>query len=192
MGDYGAAAPWSDSSVKGCKRFIERVCDLAAMVSGHGETPKLSSSFHKTIKKVTLDIEDMKFNTAIAAMMGLLNEIFDVGSLTEEEYKVYIRLLCPIAPHICEELWEAIGGEGFCSLAQWPEYDEAKTVDNTVEIAVQVNGKLKATINLPLNCPKDEAIALAKADEKVAAAIEGKTVIKEIAVPNKIVNIVVK
>jgi len=134
----------------------------------------------------------MKFNTAIAALMGLLNEIFDNGSLTEEEYKIYIRLLCPIAPHICEELWEATGEKDFCSLAQWPEYDEAKTVDNTVEIAVQVNGKLKATVYLPLNCPKDEAIATAKADEKVAAAIEGKTIVKEIAVPNKIVNIVVK
>ena len=192
MGDYGAAAPWSDSSVKGCKRFIERVCDLSTMVNGSGETAKLSSSFHKTVKKVTLDIEDMKFNTAIAAMMGLLNEIFDCGTLTKDEYKVFLRLLCPIAPHVCEELWEAIGEKGFCSLATWPEYDEAKTVDSTVEIAVQVNGKLKATVYLPLNCPKDEAIALAKADEKVAAAIEGKTVIKEIAVPNKIVNIVVK
>ncbi len=192
MGDYGAAAPWSDSSVKGCKRFIERVADLSGMVQGHGETPKLSSSFHKTIKKVSSDIEEMKFNTAIAAMMGLLNEIYEHGSLTVDEYKVFIRLLCPIAPHICEELWEGIGGQGFCSLAKWPEYDEAKTVDSTIEIAVQVNGKLKSTIMVDADISKDDAIAAAKADEKVAAAIEGKTIVKEIVVPKRIVNIVVK
>ncbi len=134
----------------------------------------------------------MKFNTAIAAMMGLLNEIFDCGQLTVDEFKIFIRLLCPIAPHICEELWEEIGGDGFCSLAEWPSYDEAKTVDSTVEVAVQVNGKLKATAMLALNADKDTALATAKADSKVAAAIEGKTVVKEIVIPNKIVNIVVK
>ena len=117
MGDYGAAVPWSDNSVKGCKRFIERVCDLKSIVSGTGETPKLTSSFHKTIKKVGSDIENMKFNTAIAAMMGLLNEIFEVGTLTADEFKVFLRLLCPFAPHICEELWEEMGEKGFCSMA---------------------------------------------------------------------------
>ncbi len=192
MGDYGAAAPWSDSSVKGCKRFIERVCDLKTIIKGKGETEKITSAFHKTIKKVSSDIEEMKFNTAIAAMMGLLNEIFDCGSLTVDEFKVFIRLLCPIAPHICEELWEEVGGEGFCSMAAWPEYDEAKTVDSTVEVAVQVNGKLRSTVMLPLNCDKDAALDIAKNDEKVKAAIEGKSVVKEIVIPNKIVNIVVK
>jgi len=192
MGDYGAAAPWSDSSVKGCKRFIERVCDLKTMIKGTGETEKLTSAFHKTIKKVSQDIEEMKFNTAIAAMMGLLNEISDHGQLTVDEFKIFIRLLCPIAPHICEELWEEVGGNGFCSLARWPEYDEAKTVDSTVEVAIQVNGKLKGTVMLALNADKDSALAAAKADAKVAAAIEGKTVIKEIVIPNKIINIVVK
>ena len=161
------------------------------MVSGSGES-KLSSSFHKTVKKVSSDIEEMKFNTAIAAMMGLLNEISDAGTLTVDEYKVFIRLLCPIAPHVCEELWEEIGGEGFCSMAEWPKYDEAKTVDSTVEVAVQVNGKLKATVVLPTNAEKDVALSIAKADAKVSAAIEGKTVVKEIVIPNKIVNIVVK
>lgn len=191
MGDYGAAAPWSDNSVKGCKRFIERVCDLKSMVSGSGES-KLSSHFHKTVKKVSSDIEEMKFNTAIAAMMGLLNDICDAGTLTVDEYKVFIRLLCPIAPHICEELWEDIGGEGFCSLAPWPEYDEAKTVDSTVEVAVQVNGKLKSTVTLPINCDKDAVLEAAKGDAKVLAAIEGKNIVKEIVIPNKIINIVVK
>ncbi len=192
MGDYGSAAPWSDSSMKGCKRFIERFADLTSIAKGSGVTTELEVAINKTVKKVTNDIEELKFNTAIAAMMGLLNDIFELGRLTVDELKVLVRLLCPIAPHICEELWEQLGGDGFCSLAEWPSYDEAKTIDSSVEIAVQVNGKLKATVMLPLNCPKDEAIALAKADERVASAIDGKTVIKEIAVPNKIVNIVVR
>ena len=192
MGDYGSAAPWNESSMKGCKRFLERIADLMDMMQGEGVTAKLETPFHKTVKKVSEDIEDLKFNTAIAAMMGLLNEIYDVGSLTKDEMKTLVRLICPFAPHLAEELWEELGGEGLCSLAQWPEWDEAKTVDSTVEVAVQVNGKLRATVYLPLNCPKDDAIAAAKADAKVAAAIEGKTVIKEISIPNKIINIVVK
>ena len=192
MGDYASAAPWSDSSVKGCKRFLDRVAELCDKAKGEGVTPKLESAFHKTLKKVTLDIEDMKFNTAIAAMMGLLNEIDEVGTLTVDELKIFAKMLCPFAPHLCEEIWEFTGESGLCSLAKWPEYDEAKTVDSTVEVAVQVNGKLRATVMLPLDCSKDEAISIAKSDERVAAAIEGKTVVKEISVPNKIVNIVVK
>ena len=192
MGDYGAATPWSDNSVKGCKRFIERVADMTGLIKGEGVTAKLESAFHKTIKKVTSDIEEMKFNTAIATMMALVNDVYDCGSITKDEMLTFAKLLCPFAPHVCEEIWESLGGEGFCSMAKWPEYDEAKTVDSTVEVAVQINGKLKSTILLPLNCPKDEAIAAAKADEKVAVAIEGKTIVKEIAVPNRIVNIVVR
>ena len=192
MGDYGAATPWSDNSVKGCKRFIERVADMTSLINGEGVTAKLESAFHKTIKKVTADIEEMKFNTAIATMMALVNDVYDCGSITKDEMLTFAKLLCPFAPHVCEEIWESLGGEGFCSMAKWPEYDEAKTVDSTVEVAVQINGKLKNTILLPINCPKDEAIAAAKADEKVAAAIEGKTIVKEIAVPNRIVNIVVR
>ena len=192
MGDYGAATPWSDNSVKGCKRFIERVADMTSLIKGEGVTAKLESAFHKTIKKVTSDIEEMKFNTAIATMMALVNDVYDCGSITKDEMLTFAKLLCPFAPHVCEEIWESLGGEGFCSMAKWPEYDEAKTVDSTVEVAVQINGKLKNTILLPINCPKDEAIAAAKADEKVAAAIEGKTIVKEIAVPNRIVNIVVR
>ncbi len=192
MGEYGSATPWSESSVMGCKRFLEKIADLAEIAKGSGVTEKLEVPFNKTVKKVSSDIEDMKFNTAIAAMMELVNEINSVGTLTVDELMILVRLLCPFAPHLCEEIWETKGGEGFCSLAPWPAYDEAKTVEANVEIAVQVNGKLRATIMLPRDLPKEEAIAAAKADEKILPLIEGKTVIKEIAVPNKIVNIVVK
>ena len=192
MGDYASAAPWNESSMKGCKRFLERIADLTDLIKGSGVTPKLETPIHKTIKKVSLDIEELKFNTAIASMMGLLNEIYDVGSITKEEVMVIVRLLSPFAPHLAEEMWETLGGKGLCSLAEWPVWEESKTVDSTVEVAVQVNGKVRATIALPLNCPKDEAIAAAKADARVAVYVEGKTVIKEISVPNKIINIVVK
>ncbi len=192
MGDYASAAPWNESSMKGCKRFLERIADLTDLVRPDGGSAKLETSFHKTVKKVSEDIEELKFNTAIAAMMSLLNEIYDTGSLTRDELSMLVRLICPFAPHLAEEMWEGLGETGFCSLAPWPEWDEGKTVDSTVEVAVQINGKVRATVELPLNCPKDEAIALAKADARVAAQIAGKTVVKEISVPNKIVNIVVK
>ena len=192
MGDYGSSAPWNESSMKGCKRFVDRIADMVGLIKGEGVTPKLETAFHKTIKKVSSDIEEMKFNTAIASMMTLVNDIYDCGSLTKDEMLTFVKLISPFAPHIAEEIWETLGGEGFCSLAEWPKYDEAKTIDSTVEVALQVNGKLKGTIMLPLNCPKDDAIAAAKADDKIKAAIEGKTVVKEIAVPNRIVNIVVK
>ena len=192
MGEYGSAAPWSETSVKGCKRFLEKVYDLGMLARGNGVTLALETAFHKTIKKVSSDIEEMKFNTAIAAMMELVNEINACGSLTVDELKTLLKLLCPFAPHLCEEMWEAAGGEGFCSLAVWPEYDEAKTVDASVEIAVQICGKLRATILLPRDSSKEDAIAAAKADPKIAPMLEGKTIVKEIAVPNKIVNIVVK
>ena len=192
MGDYGSAAPWNESSMKGCKRFLERVADLYDLASGNGVTPKLETAFHKTVKKVSTDIEEMKFNTAIAAMMALINEIYEVKALTRDELKILVRLLCPFAPHLSEELWEMLGGEGLCSLAAWPEWDEAKTVESAVEVAVQINGKVRSTVVLPLNCPAAEAIATAKQDARIAAAIEGKTVVKEISIPNKIINIVVR
>ena len=192
MGDYASAAPWNESSMKGCKRFLERIADLTELVRPDGGNAKLEASFHKTVKKVSEDIEELKFNTAIAAMMSLLNEIYDVGSLTRDELSMLVRLICPFAPHLAEEMWETLGGKGFCSLAPWPEWDEAKTVDSTVEVAVQINGKVRASVAIPVNCPKEEAIALAKADPKIAAQLEGKTVVKEISVPNKIVNLVVK
>ncbi len=191
MGDYASAAPWNESSMKGCKRFLDRIADLTDLIKPENNT-KVESYIHKTVKKVSLDIEDMKFNTAIAAMMDMLNKIYDAGTITKDQLSMIVRILCPFAPHLCEEMWESLGGEGYCSLAKWPEWDEAKTVDSTVEVAVQVNGKLRATIALPLNCAKEDAIAAAKADARVAAFVDGKTVVKEISVPNKIVNIVVK
>ena len=192
MGDYASAAPWSESSVKGCKRFLERVAGLVDMAKGEGATPKLESAFHKTIKKVSQDIEDMKFNTAIAALMTLINEIYDCGSLTKDELGIFVRLLCPFAPHLCEEIWQVLGHNELCAVAKWPEWDDEKTVDATVEIAVQVCGKLKFTKEIPMNTSKEDAIALVKADERIAPFIDGKTIVKEISVPNKIVNIVVK
>ena len=192
IGDFEKSAPWSPSAIRGCKRFLERVAGLPEIVSGSGVTAELESAFHKTVKKVSLDIEDMKFNTAIAAMMTLLNDIYNHGSLTSDELNVFIRILCPFVPHLCEELWESIGEKPFASLAPWPEYDEAKTVEDTVEIAVQICGKLRSTITVSKTAETADAIAAAKADPKVAAALEGKTVVKEIYVPGRIVNIVVK
>jgi leucyl-tRNA synthetase len=192
IGDFEKSAPWSTSAIRGCKRFLERVAGLTDIVSGEGVTEALDASFHRTIKKVTLDIEGMKFNTAIAAMMSLLNEIYDQGSLTKDELKNFILILCPFAPHLCEEMWEKLGEEPFASLAKWPEYDEAKTVENTIEIAVQICGKVRSTITIAVDADKDSAIAAAKADEKIIAALEGKTIVKEIYVPGKIVNIVAK
>jgi leucyl-tRNA synthetase len=192
MGDYASAAPWNESSVKGCKRFIERVAGLCDIARGNGVTQQLESIFHKTVKKVSQDIEEMKFNTAIAAMMTLINEIYDFGSLTKDELGIFIRLLYPFAPHISEEIWEWLGNDKLCAFAEWPEYDEAKTVDSTVEIAVQISGKLKFTKQIPTDTSKEDAISLVKADERILPYLEGKTIVKEIAVPNKIVNIVVK
>ena len=190
MGDYGAAAPWSESSMRGCKRFLDRVAALADKAQGKGVTKELEMPFHKTIKKVTSDIEEMKFNTAIAAMMELLNEIDKVGKITADEVKTFVSMLCPFAPHICEEVWETLGGEGFCSLTAWPSFDEAKTVSATVEIAVQLCGKLRAVVEMPAGASREEMAALAKADERVAAALAGKEIKKEIVVPGKIVNFV--
>lgn len=192
IGDFEKSAPWSPSAIRGCKRFLERIAGLPEIVSGSGVTAELESAFHKTVKKVSLDIEDMKFNTAIAAMMTLLNDIYNHGSLTSDELNVFIRMLCPFVPHLCEELWESIGEKPFASLAPWPEYDEVKTVEDTVEIAVQICGKLRSTITVSKTAETADAIAAAKADPKVAAALEGKTVVKEIYVPGKIVNIVAR
>ncbi|MBQ8166828.1 MAG: class I tRNA ligase family protein, partial [Lachnospiraceae bacterium] len=189
---YGAAAPWNDSSTKGCKRFLERVAALTDMITDEPISKDLETKLHQTIKKVTHDIEEMKFNTAIASLMGLINDIYAVGKLDKESVSIIIRLLCPFAPHICEEMWETIGGEGYASLAAWPEYDEAKTVNDTIEIGVQVNGKLRSTIVIPTGADKDTVLGIAKDDEKIKFATEGKTIVKEIYVPNKIVNLVVK
>ena len=192
MGDYASAAPWNDDSMRGCKRFLDRVAGLCDMAKGEGVTAKLETAFHKTVKKVSCDIEDMKFNTAIAAMMSLINEIYEVGSLTRDELGIFVRLLCPFAPHISEEIWEMLGNKELCAVAEWPVWDDAKTVDSTVEIAVQLNGKLKFTAMIPAGTSKEDAVALVKADERMAALLDGKTIVKEISVPGKIVNIVVR
>lgn len=191
MGDYASAAPWNDSSVKGCRRFLERVFALQDIVVP--ETVKaLEAPLHKTIKKVSSDIEEQKFNTAIAALMTFMNEVGREKKIGKEQLLSFVKLLNPFAPHIAEEIYQAQGGEGSLQLASWPEYDEAKTVDESIEIGVQVNGKLRATVTIPTNCEKEEALALAKADEKVQAALDGKNLVKEIYVPNKIVNLVAK
>ncbi|MBE6543150.1 MAG: leucine--tRNA ligase [Ruminococcaceae bacterium] len=192
MGDYSSAAPWSDSSVKGCKRFLERVAELPSMINDSKASESLDSCFHKTIKKVSADIEDMKFNTAIAALMTLINDISAAGSLTKEQCKIYIKLLCPFAPHLTEEIWESLGEKDLLSLTAWPEYDEAKTIDSVIEVAVQVCGKLRGTIMIPADATKEDMIAAARADEKIKPWIEGKTTVKEIAVPGKLVNLVVR
>ena len=192
MGDYGAATPWNENSVKGCKRFLERVAGFTDMLSEDKETEKLETPLHKTIKKVSSDIEDMKFNTAIAALMTLTNDIYNVGKISKEQFHTFIKLLCPFAPHLCEEMWEVTGGEGFLSLASWPTYEEAKTVDAQTEIGVQINGKLRGTVVIPTGADKEEVFAMAKADSRIASLVEGKTFVKEIYVPNRVVNFVVK
>lgn len=190
MGDYGAASPWNDSSVKGCKRFLERVAGLTDMISGEGMSKDLESSFHKTIKKVSQDIEETKFNTAIAAMMGLINAIYAKGSITKDELEVFIKLLSPFAPHLTEEIWAELGNDGFLSVAAWPEYDEAKTVDDEIEVAVQVNGKTREVIKVAKDIDKDGAINAGK--EAITKWLDGATIVKEIYVPGKIVNIVIR
>ncbi len=192
MSDYSASAPWKESGVKGCKRFLERVASLSDIAEGTGTTKKLESIMNKTVKKVSQDIEDMKFNTAIAAMMTCLNEINDVGSLTKDELSVFIRLLCPFAPHLCEEMWEQLGGEGLCSTAQWPDYDESKCVDDEIEIAVQVNGRVRDRFTVPADIEAADAIARAKELDKVREFTDGMAFIKELYVPGKLVNLVVK
>ena len=192
MGDYGAAAPWNDSSVRGCKRFLERVAGLTDIMTEEPAAKDMEVKIHKAIKKVSSDIEAMKFNTAIACLMTLINEIYAVGKISKDDLVIFIKLLCPFAPHLCEEIWETIGGEGLLSLSKWPEYEESKTVEDSIEIGVQVNGKVRGTIVIPNGCAKEEALELAKKDERVASFLEGKTLVKEIYVPNKIVNFVAK
>ena len=193
MGDYEKSAPWSENSVRGCKRFLERVAGLTDLARGKGESAKLASATHKLVKKVTSDIDNMKFNTAIAAMMGYVNEVYDAGEMTLDELSVFVRLLAPFAPHIAEEIYATVlGNKTLCALAEWPTYDESKTVDATVEMAVQINGKLRATVTVPVNSEKDVVIAAAMAEERVSSMVEGKTVVKEILVPNKILNLVVR
>ena len=194
MGDYEKAAPWSENSVKGCKRFIDRVWNLQEMLTdGDAYSEKLESAFHKTVKKVSEDIEQLKYNTAIAAMMTLLNAIYDAGSINRAELRTFLLMLNPFAPHVTEEMWATLGyGEMLAKDGVWPDFDEAKCVDATIEIAVQVNGKLRSKLTVPADIAAADAIAAAKADEKTQTFLDGKTVVKEIYVPGKLVNLVVK
>ena len=194
MGDYEQAAPWSESSVKGCKRFVDRIWKLQEILTDGDEYSKeLSSAMHKAIKKVSEDIEGMKYNTAIAALMTLLNQIYDNGKINRAELKTLLLLVNPFAPHITEEMWSTLGyGEMLAKDGVWPEYDEAKCIDDTVEIAVQINGKIRAKIEIAADASDDEAIAATKADEKVAQELAGKNIIKEIYVKGRLVNIVAK
>ena len=193
IGDFEKAAPWSTKGIKGCKRFLDRLWGLGEMiVPGEGYRPELETAFHKTIKKVGDDIEVLKHNTAIASMMSLLNDLYAAGGATRDELRTLLILVNPFAPHITEEMWQQQGFEGQIAHAQWPAYDEAKCVESTVEVLVQLNGKPKARLNLASGLDKDATLAAVKADASVAALLEGKTIVKEIAVPGKLVNLVVK
>jgi leucyl-tRNA synthetase len=194
IGDFEKAAPWSKASIRGCRRFVERYWNLqSVLVDGDKIRPELEGVFNKAIKKVGEDIENIKFNTAIATLMALINDISNVKSINKEELRIFSILLNPFAPHVTEEVYEACKlGNGILAEAEWPEYDESKCVDESVEIVVQVNGKIKAKLNIPVDADKDAVLDLAKNDENVKKAIDGMKIIKEIVVPKKLVNLVVK
>ncbi len=193
IGDFEKAAPWNSASIKGCRRFVERVWNLQDIVSDeNGIREKLEASFHKTIKKVTEDIDNLKANTAIAALMSLLNEIYDSGSITKDEYKIFTLLLNPFAPHVTEEIWEVMSFGGTVTDQKWPEYDEEKCKENSIEIVAQINGKVRTKLVVPADISAEDAVALAKEDEKIKEATEGKTIVKELYVKGRLVNIVVK
>lgn len=194
IGDFEKAAPWSKASIRGCRRFVERYWNLqSVLIDGDKIRPELEGAFNKAIKKVGEDIENIKFNTAIATLMALINDISNVKSINKEELRIFSILLNPFAPHVTEEVYEACKlGNGILAEAEWPEYDESKCVDESVEIVVQVNGKIKTKLNIPVDADKDAVLELAKNDENVKKAIDGMKIIKEIVVPKKLVNLVVK
>lgn len=194
IGDFEKAAPWSKASIRGCRRFVERYWNLqSVLIDGDKIRPELEGAFNKAIKKVGEDIENIKFNTAIATLMALINDISNVKSINKEELRIFSILLNPFAPHVTEEVYEVCKlGNGILAEAEWPEYDESKCVDESVEIVVQVNGKIKAKLNIPVDADKDAVLDLAKNDENVKKAIDGMKIIKEIVVPKKLVNLVVK
>ena len=191
MGDYGASTPWNENSVRGCKRFLDRVYRIFEKVTDEN-LHSLDNPLHKTIKKVSDDIEDMKYNTAIATLMALLNDFESATTVGKEQYVTFLKLLSPFAPHITEELWEMLGGEGFLSVSEWPVYDESKMVDETVEIGVQVNGKPKDAVELSLDDDEETAVAKAMALPKIANITAGKNIVKVIYKPGKILNLIVK
>ena len=193
IGAFDQATPWSVNGVKGCRKFLERVWALQNIVTdGDGYSPELEKAIHKAVKKVDGDIERMKFNTAVAELMSLINAFSSKGSITKAEYKTFLLLLNPFAPHMTEELWEMSGFDGLCSLAPWPEYDESKTLDDVIEYVIQINGKVKEKMNFAADSGADEIKASALENEKIKELIGGKTVVKTIVVPKRLVNIVVK
>ena len=194
IGDFEKAAPWSPSSIRGCRRFLERYYSLQDILTDDEEySEKLEASFHKTIKKVSEDIENIKFNTAIASLMSLINEIASSGKVTKKELAVFTILLNPFAPHITEEIWSICSlGSGMVAQQKWPEYDESKCKEDSAEIAVQINGKIKARITVPIDADKESVLSTVKSDGRIAPLIEGKSLVKEIYVPGKLVNIVAK
>ncbi len=193
IGDFEKNAPWSDDTVRGCRKFLERVWKLQEKVVDSDQyTKELESSIHKTIKKVSHDYENLKANTAIAALMSLLNEFNEYDKLTKEDLSTYLLLLNPVAPHITEEMWQAIGLDGYLNRQEWPKYDESKTIDQTVEIPVQFNGKVRYTIQASKDASKEEVVEIAKSNENYANYVGDKKIVKEIYVPGKIYNIVIK
>ena len=193
IGAFDQSTPWSINGVKGCFRFIERVWNLQSILTDEEDFSKdLEKAFHKTIKKVTEDFDKMKFNTAIASLMALINDIYKKGSITRKELKIFITLLNPAAPHLTEEMWVNAGFEGFLHETKWPEFDESKTIDDTVEIVAQINGKVKDKITISANLSREEMAKAALENEKIKELVDGKTIVKVICVPGKLVNIVVK
>lgn len=194
IGDFEKSAPWSTNGIKGCRRFIERYWNFQNILSSEvGIRKSIENSLNKAIKKVTLDIEEMKFNTAIACLMSLMNEIYNVGSITIDELRIFTKLLNPFAPHVTEEIWQKLNlGDGFASVSTWPEFDEAKCKDSSAEIVVQINGKLRAKLQISEGLSESEVISAAKNEPKISAALKGVSVVKEIYVKGKLVNFVVK
>jgi len=193
IGDFEKPVPWSENGVKGCRRFLERVWNLQTIIVDEDNySEKLVTEIHKTIKKVTEDYENLKANTAIAQLMSLSNEFNDAGKITKEDFRTFLILLNPVAPHITEELWQICDLGGILSEQEWPIFDEKLTVDDEIEIPVQFNGKVRFTINISRDSNQDEVFEILEKDELYAKNIETKKVVKKIYVPNKIVNIVVK
>ena len=194
MGPLEVSKPWSDAGVEGARRFLNRVWAFFTEPENivDCDVPALDKIYHKSVKKVTDDFEKLAFNTAISQMMIFVNAVYKEGKCSIEYAEGFIKMLSCICPHIGEEIWSILGHNDTIAYESWPVYDESKTADDTVEVIVQINGKLKGKVNAPVDMDKEELLALAKTDEKVASAIEGKTVVKEIVIPNKIVNIVVK
>lgn len=192
IGDFEKAAPWNNDSIKGCRRFVERAWGLKDMMAEGAYRRETESDMHRTIKKVTEDIDALKCNTAIAAMMSLINKFYETGAVTKDEMRDFIIILNPFAPHVTEELWQVCGFEGMVNEAKWPSFDEEKCKESEIEIVAQINGKVRAKLTVPADIESAEAIAMAKADENVAKLLEGMNIVKELYVKGRLVNIVVK